>query len=56
MHSRNTTMIDKKVREQLEAQMQKQLQEVEDREIEQLLKFFVSPEDVPYDDSDQMLI
>ena len=43
-------------REQIEAQMHRQLQEVEDHEIEQLLKFFVSPEDFNYDDGDQVLV
>lgn len=36
--------------------MHRQLQEVEDHEVEQLLKFFVSPEDFNYDDGDQVLV
>ena len=52
MEARNYGSMKQHTKEQLEAQVRRQLQEVEEREIEQLLKFFVSPEDYSYDDGD----
>lgn len=46
------TRLDRKARHSIEDQMQRRLLQMENREIMQLMQFFVSAQDVPYDDGD----